>query len=447
MFKNTKQGILQHNIGKINKQILSLAIPSILANITVPLVGIVDTAIVGHISDAVSIGGIAIGTMLFDLLYWNFAFLREGTGGLTAQAFGRNDHEAQADYLTEGIFIAIVGAALIWLIQWFYVSLVLWFVPCSSGVADFARQYFYIRIWAAPVTLSNMAIKGWLIGMQNSVGAMICDLTINITNIVLSYILAYHSSLGVIGVAWGTLIAQYTGLMVGLIVITIKYRDIIGLINCRRACKMEKMRHIFSLNGNLMLRSMCMLIIYVGFTSIAAKYGDTELAISSIMMKMFLLFSYFVDGFAYAGEALTGKYIGAKDKDNLILSIKYLFAWSIGIGLLFTLIYALAGTDTISLLTSDQSVIDGSQPYIIWLILMPIVSCAAFMWDGIYIGATAGREIRNSTVWAAIGFVGIYLLLYKLYGIQALYLAYFTHLFVRFIYLTIVWKRTLERVQ
>ncbi len=439
MFKNTKHSVIEHNIAQINKNILSLAVPSILANITVPLVGIVDTAIVGHISDAVAIGGIAIGTMLFDLLYWNFAFLRSGTGGLTAQAYGRKDVEAQADLITQSITIAAVGAILIWMIQWFYVSLVLWLVPCSDGVADFARQYFYIRIWAAPATLSSMAIKGWLIGMQNTIGAMICDLTINVTNIVLSFVLSYYTRLGVMGVAWGTLAAQYIGLIAGLIIIVSKFTEVVRAIDIKRACKLDKMKSLFSLNGNLMLRSICMLVIYVGFTSIASKYGDAELAVSSIMMKMFLLFSYFIDGFAYAGEALTGKYIGSHEDDKLKQSIKYLFAWTIGIGFLFTVIYALAGTDTIALLTSDISVIEGSRPYIIWMILMPIVSCAAFMWDGIYIGATAGREIRNSTLWAANGFVVVYMLFFKQFGIQALYAAYFTHLLARFLYLQVAW--------
>ncbi len=430
----------------INRQILSLAVPSMLANITVPLVGIVDMAIVGHISDAVAIGGIAIGTMLFDLLYWNFAFLREGTGGLTAQAFGRKDVVAQGQLLTQGLFISIAGALVIWLIQWLYVSLVLLVVPCSAEVADFAARYFYIRIWAAPATLSAMAIKGWLIGMQNTVGAMICDLTINITNIVSSYILAYYSHFGVMGVAWGTLIAQYTGLIVGIGIIAFKYPEVVRQIDLKESLQIGKLKKLLVLNGNLVIRSVCMLVIYVGFTSIASKYGDNELAVSAIMMKMFMLFSYFVDGFAYAGEALTGKYIGSKDRHLLVASIKWLFVWATGVGVLFTFIYWLAGTDTIAILTSDTDVIEGSKPYIIWLILMPLVSCTAFMWDGIYIGATAGREIRNSMIWAAVSFVGVYAALFQLIGIHALYAAYFAHLMARFIYLTAIWNKFIIRL-
>ena len=410
MFNNTKN-ISSTQLHSLNKEIIFLSLPSILANITIPLVGLVDTAIVGHLSNAVAIGGIAIGTMLFDLLYWNFAFLREGTGGLTAQAYGRKDKQSQINLLTQGLIIAIIGAGLIWMIQWIYIKVVLAVVPCSQEVSDFAQQYFYIRIWAAPATLCGMTIRGWFIGMQDTVAAMACDLTVNITNIIVSYMLAYHTSAGVMGVAWGTLIAQYLGFIVGLSIITFKYNELIKLMQIKNACRWHNMKHIFSLNGNLLLRSICMLIIYVGFTSIAAGYGDKELAISTIMMKMFMLFSYFIDGFAYAGEAITGRCFGAKQWQELNLSIRLLFVWTIGIGLLVTIIYAIAGTGVIAILTSDTEVISGSQQYIIWLILMPLISCAAFMWDGIYIGATAGKAIRNSMIYAALSFLFTYFVL------------------------------------
>ncbi len=430
----------------LNRQIINLAFPSILANITVPLVGIVDTAIVGHISNAVAIGGIAIGTMLFDLLYWNFAFLRAGTGGLTAQAFGRQDTKRQGELLTQGIFIALCGALLIWLIQWLFVNGVLFLVPCSDDVAHFARTYFFIRIWAAPATLANMAIKGWLIGMQNTVGAMICDLSINITNIIVSYLLAFHTPLGVMGVAWGTLIAQYTGLLAGATIIVYKYKYVFEHINIKETLRWQKLRQLFVFNANLFVRSLCMMIVYVGFTSLAAKYGDNELALSSIMMKMFMLFSYFVDGFAYAGEALVGKYVGQKNYDKITLSVRYLFAWTIAIGLLFTGIYAFAGSDVVMIFTTDNQIAEGSKKYLIWLIAMPLVSCAAFMWDGIYIGATAGKSIRNSMIWAAASFVVCYLAFCSRFGMHALYFAYFAHLLARAVYLQIKWKPTYKTI-
>ena len=210
----------------MNKEILRLAIPSILANITIPLVGLVDTIIVGHISDAHAIGGIAIGTMLFDLLYWNFGFLRVGTSGMTAQAFGRGDREQCARLLTQSVGIAMLGAALIWVLQWLFVTAVLWVVPCSEQVSAFAREYFYIRVWAAPATLSLMALKGWFIGMQDTVTPMITDIVVNVVNMVVSYVLAVYTPMGALGVALGTVVAQFTGLSLAIILLLCKYRHV-----------------------------------------------------------------------------------------------------------------------------------------------------------------------------------------------------------------------------
>ena len=301
----------------LNSQILRLAIPSILANLTIPLVGLVDTAIVGHIANATAIGGIAIGTMLFDLLYWNFGFLRVGTSGMTAQAFGREDRVECARLLSQSVGIALIGAALIWLIQWLFVNIVLMLVPCSAEVATFAREYFFIRIWAAPATLSLMAFKGWFIGMQDTVSPMITDIVVNVVNMVVSYVLAIYTPMGALGVALGTVAAQFTGLIVALILLLAKYRHLWkGLSPLRLAMDGQGMRRLLSLNGNLFIRSLCFMVVYVGFTSLASKYGDVELAVSTIMMKLFMLFSYFVDGFAYAGEALVGKEFGCQEMES-----------------------------------------------------------------------------------------------------------------------------------
>ena len=299
------------DISDMNKQILRLAIPSILANITIPLVGLVDTAIVGHISDAHAIGGIAIGTMLFDLLYWNFGFLRVGTSGMTAQAYGRGDRVECARLLTHSVTIALLGAALIWLLQWLFVTAALAIIPCSTEVATFARQYFFIRVWAAPATLSLMAIKGWFIGMQDTVSPMITDMAVNIVNMAVSYVLAVYTPMGALGVALGTVVAQLTGLVLGIVIICWKYRAVWkGLSIWQLARDKQGIRSLITLNANLFVRSLCFMIVYVGFTSLSSMYGDTDLAVCSILMKLFMLVSYFVDGFAYAGEALVGKYIG-----------------------------------------------------------------------------------------------------------------------------------------
>ena len=482
----------------IHREILRLAVPSILANITIPLVGLVDTAIVGHISDASAIGGIAIGTMLFDLLYWNFGFLRVGTSGLTAQAYGREKthpgppHEGRGSEVGSLLFrslrVALIGALACIAIQWLFVKGVLALVPCSAEVAAFAERYFFVRIWAAPATLSLMALKGWFVGMQDTVSPMATDILVNVVNMLASYVLAVYTPLGGVGVAWGTLIAQYAGLTLALGILGKKYQLTPSLCwegwggSCgsrRGSCEGRGGSSLFRLNSQLFVRSLCFMVVYVGFTSLASKYGDTELAVSAILMKLFMLFSYFVDGFAYAGEALVGKQIGEMkvsaavvqggavsrphQEDSIYATfvaarqmspsaswvsrlrsvVVALFAWSLGVGAVFTLVYALWGNGCIGMMTDDAVVRAAAMPYMGWLIAMPIVSTLAFMWDGVYVGAAAGKEIMIAMIWAAVAFVAGYMATEPLWGVQALYVGYFAHLLARVIYLTAKWRRVI----
>ena len=436
----------------MNRQILRLAIPSILANITIPLVGVVDTIIVGHISDAHAIGGIAIGTMLFDLLYWNFGFLRVGTSGMTAQAYGRGDTQQCARLLTQSITIALIGAAIIWALQWLFVTAVLAIVPCSPQVSTFAREYFFIRIWAAPATLSLMAFKGWFIGMQDTVSPMAIDIVVNVVNMVVSYVLAVYTPMEALGVAYGTLIAQFTGLFLSLVILLWKYRHVWNGLSLWKLAKDKRgIGNLITLNANLFVRSLCFMIVYVGFTSLSSLYGDTDLAVCSILMKLFMLFSYFVDGFAYAGEALVGKYVGeqqahSQSASSLARVVRLLFIWSLGVGCLFTLIFALLASPIYRIMTSDLSVLSRLADFTPWLVAMPIISTLAFMWDGVFAGATAGKQIRNAMIYAAIGFVVGYVALFNWWGIQALFVGYFLHLLARVLYLTFAWSPLANRL-
>ena len=434
-----------------NREILRLAIPSILANITIPLVGIVDTAIVGHLSNAAAIGGIAIGTMLFDLLYWNFGFLRVGTSGLTAQAYGAGRSNECRKILMQSLTVAGMATLLVWAIQWLFVTAVLAVVPCSAEVASVARSYFFVRIWAAPATLSLMAFKGWFIGMQDTKSPMAVDILVNGVNMLASYVLAVYTPLGVVGVAWGTLIAQYSGLVLAGMILFVRYPGIpvFRYPEWIAAMKGPGVKQMMVLNGNLFIRSLCFMVVYVGFTSLASRYGDTELAVSSILMKLFMFFSYFVDGFAYAGEALVGKAFGRIQESGIRSQelndvVRSLFHWSIGVGVLFTILYAATGKANIALMTDDAEVLEASTRYIGWLIAMPIVSALAFMWDGVYVGATAGTQIRNAMIWAAVAFVVAYAVTYRTCGAQALYIAYFAHLAARVVYLTWEWKKIIS---
>ena len=294
--------------------------------------------------------------------------------------------------------------------------------------------------------------------MQDGTRAMVVDLVVNGVNMLASYLLAVHTPLGVAGVAYGTLIAQWTGLIVALAMIALCYAKHFRLLSLSETvfCLFSNNNRFFRLNADLFVRSLCFIIVYVGWTAISSSFGDVELAASALMMKLFMLFSFFVDGFAYAGEALVGKAIGAhlssthpltlSSSHPLTLSpvIRALFAWGIGVGLLFTLIYALFPDAIFRSMTTDQDVVAALHRYIGWLIAMPMVSMLAFMWDGIYAGATQGKAIRNAMLWAAFAFAATYYILsslspsppFTLSLVHALYAAYFAHLLARVIYLT-----------
>ena len=435
------------SVSAINRDILKLSIPSILANITVPLVGLADTAVAGRLGDGAALGAIAIGSMLFDLLYWNFAFLRIGTGGVTAQAYGRGSNHDAMKSLVQGLGTAVLGSLLILAIQWIFARGAFALLKCSPHVEEFARQYFFIRVWAAPATLCLFVFRGWFIGMQDSLSPMAVDVTINLTNIGFSIWLGHYTPLGFAGIAWGTLIAQYCGLALALVLFFARYRHMMCHINLEESLDRNDLRKFFGMNGNLVIRSLCFMGIYCGYTSLAATFGDTDLAVSGIIMKLFMLYSYFTDGFAYAGEALTGRFIGAKDHDNLKRSIVMVFVWTSAIGVVSMFVYWLFGPMMLRILTSDADVLSEAGAHLVWMVLMPIFSCYAFLWDGIYIGATASRQMRNAMIWACAAFFALYFALVGTLGFDALWWAYFAHLTVRSVYLSAIWPKTWKKIK
>lgn len=434
----------------LDREILRLALPSILANITVPLVGMVDLAVAGHLGSlgeaATLIGGVSVGTMLFDLLYWNFGFLRVGTGGLTAQAFGWEDWQGTRVILFRGVVLALLIAALILVLQWPFVHLALYVTHGSDAVRELALRYFFIRIWAAPATLSLMSIKGWFIGMQDTVSSMATDLVVNVVNIVASVILGRW--IGFAGIAWGTVIAQFTGLAFAGVLIARRMPP--GKGGIRQAVSGADLGAFLTMNGNLFVRSLCMVAIYVGFTMISARYGDLVLAVGAILMKLLLLFSFFTDGFAYAAEALVGKFIGRRDIPAVKMTVRHVFVWSMGVGMFFVLVYLFGSDPAFRVLTSDAQVVQAARPFYFWLLLMPPIGCAAFTWDGVFVGATASRSLRNSLVWALLAFFGLWFFGYAVRGgsllpeeaLHFLLAAYFAHLLVRTLYLSYRYYRS-----
>ncbi len=419
---------------KLNREILRLAVPSILANITVPLVGMADIAVAGHLpaaSGAALIGGLTIGTMLFELLYWNFGFLRTGTGGLTAQAYGRGDNTG--GILRRALRIALVSGAGLIALQWAVVWLAFLVVDCSPEVQALATRYFHICIWAAPAVLSLFAFKGWFIGMQDSVRPMTADLLVNGVNIALSVGLGFGTPLGFAGVAWATVISHWTGFLYCCLALRRRYRSQLS------DAKPAPAKDFFALNRDLFLRSLGMVAIYIGFTVLSARFGDLMLAVSAILMKLLMLFSYFIDGFAYAGEALSGRFIGARDASGLRSAVRNVFLWSGGVVMLFLLVSGVAGVPLLRLMTSDAAVVQAGRAFLPWLLLMPLFGCPAFTWDGIFTGATAGRDLRDSVLLSVICFFGLWWActtfmgdgLTPVFAIHLLMAAYFLHLVVR----------------
>ncbi|MBR3406382.1 MAG: MATE family efflux transporter [Bacteroidales bacterium] len=453
---------------KLHREILRLAIPSILANITVPLVGMVDMAVAGHLpgtSSAALIGGITVGAMLFDLLYWNFGFLRVGTGGLTAQAYGRGDDTG--GILRRALRIALISGVALLVLQWVVVQLAFLVVDCSPEVRELATRYFYIRIWAAPATLSLFAFKGWFIGLQDSVRPMTADLLVNGLNILLSVVLAFGPgplpALGFPGIALGTVIAQWAGFTYCALAARHRYHfqafslKRSGPTNYTMSSRqndpeenmeltdskaISKNGRFFTLNRDLFLRSLGMIAVYIGFTVISARYGDVMLAVSAILMKLLMFFSYFSDGFAYAGEALTGRFVGERSVEGVKSTIRGTFLWGMGVAALFMLVYGVGGMPMMHLMTRDVSVLEASRAFLPWLLLMPLIGCPAFIWDGIFIGATASKDLRNSTLLCAVGFFAVWFIGQAFIGspesaIHLLMAAYFAHLAIRALYLTL----------
>ena len=447
---------------QINKDILKLAGPSILANITVPFVGMVDIAVAGHLTSSLSnatlIGGISIGTMLFDLLYWNFGFLRVGTGGMTAQAYGRKEPSECARILFRGLSLSLIIAAIILAIQWPFTKLAFLIVDSSEEVKALALQYFFIRIWAAPATLSLFSFKGWFIGMQDTVSSMATDLIVNVVNIVSSIVLSLglpflgFKGFGFAGIALGTVVAQYSGLAFATLRAVLKYGSVFRGVSISSALQGAHLRKFIVISRDLFIRSICLVIIYVGFTTISARFGDLLLATGSIMMKLLMLFSYFTDGFAYAGEALTGKYIGMRDRTMVKETLKWTFIWSMGLGMFFVLIYIFGGTPIVRIMTSDPEVVESCKRFFVWLLPMPMIGVMAFTWDGIYVGATAAKTLRDSTIAAVIAFFVTWMICISVHGaydltaMHLLMLAYFAHLAARSLWMQLHYRKAiLER--
>ena len=426
----------------MNRRILNIALPSIVSNITVPLLGLVDMAISGHMGDAVYIGAVAVGSMIFNVIYWLFGFLRMGTSGMTSQALGRRDLDGVVMLLTRSMGVALLIGLTIVVFQYPIGRLALMLTGATADISSEAWIYFCICVWGAPAMLCLYGLTGWYIGMQNTRLPMFISILQNVVNIVASFTFVYVMGMKVEGVALGTLVAQYAGLFVSLSLWTYTYGSrLFGRICWRDVFERSELSRFFTVNRDIFLRTLFMVAVNFYFLSAGASQGAVVLAINTLLMQLFTLFSYVMDGFAYAGEALCGRLYGAGNSEGFARMVRRLFMWGLGLSVVYTLVYALGGRPFLMLLTDNASVIDASASYVPWAVFIPLCGMAAFIWDGVFIGITATRGMLLSSAIASVTFFVVYLVLRPMLHNHALWMAFLTYLAMRGVVQTVLYNK------
>lgn len=425
----------------MRKQILRLAVPNILSNISVPLLGIVDLALMGHLGSEVHINAIAIGGVIFSFIYMSFGFLRMGTTGFTAQAFGQKNEKESILIFSRSLLLAFSIAIMLLLFQELIISLGLQLLQSSTEVSFYAQQYYGIRIFAAPATLGLYAITGWFIGRQDTKTPLFLALLINFSNLGFSLLFIKVFGMKSDGVAWGTLLAQYLGFAGGLLIILARHRALFYLWRLKEMLYKSALKAYFHVNQDIFIRTLLLISSLSFFTAASARISDNILAVNTLLFQFFLFFSYFIDGFANAAEALVGKYIGIGKKKEIRTVVNQLLRWGFFISIPFSLLFFLFGESLMYVLTDIPHLIAQAKPYFIWVSLIPILSFAAFIYDGIYVGATQAKAMRNSMFIAS---VLVYLPLYYLLRIpfenHGLWIAFIAFLAARGL-LLFIWTK------
>ncbi len=450
-FINTLFGIAPHiflSLPKksVNRRILRLAIPNIVSNVTIPLLGLVDLALMGHLDSEVFIGAVSLGTVIFNFIYWGFSFLRMGTSGFTAQAYGERNTPESFHILSRAILISTLTGLLILVLQFPIEWLSFHLINGSEEVESLAREYFRIRIWAAPATLGLYVLNGWFLGMQNAKYPMITAIAANVFNIVLSFIFVKSFHLNAAGVALGTVIAQYLGIVVGLFLFFKSYKPLISHWNWQAVIDAKALKNFFQVNSDIFVRTFCVIFVFTFFTSKSASINDHILAVNSILIQFLLFFAFFIDGFAYAGEALSGRYKGEQNRVLFLTVTRLLFYWGGLLAFSFSLIYLFANELILGLLTNQADLIETALDFRFWIVLTPIISFASFIWDGIYIGATASREMRNSMLGATLlVFLPSYFLLQPTWDTHALWLSMMFFMLSRGVFQSFLFPRVIQK--
>lgn len=427
----------------MNKKILYLAIPNIISNLSVPLLTSVDTALMGRMETEIYIGAIALGGLIFNFVYWSFGFLRMGSTGLTAQAFGEKNDAKLMQILGRALVFGFVSGLILLVFQSPLMDFGFYLLDGSQEVESLAKEYFSIRIWAAPATLCLYGLMGWFFGMQNSVVPMVLTILINIVNIIANVIFINYFGMKADGVALGTVIAQYTGFIVALIIFYKRHGRLLQYFKRKAIFEIQAFKQFLSLNRDIFIRTFLLVFSFAFFENQSAAQGDLTLAVNSILLQFVSWISYGIDGFAYASESLVGRYAGAKDKSNLRKAINLSFIWAYGLAIIYSLIFYVFDVELLQLFTNQQNVIAAAQNYMIWIVFFPIIATSGYIWDGIFIGLTASKAMRNTMILAfAFFMILFYSTDYQLATMTNfwLWLTFSLFIFIRGIIQTIYYK-------
>ena len=367
----------------------------VLSNISVPLLGMVDTGVVGHLESDHYLGAVAVGATIFGFLYWGVNFLRMGTTGIAAQLYGADDNEGLRTVLGQALIVGILISGLLLAVQAPLGALAIHLVGPNPEVASYAAQYFAIRIWSAPATLANFALIGWFLGLQNARVPLIVVLVINSTNIVLDLVFVLGLGMKVDGVALASVIAEFCGLAVGLIFVRNELARRHGNWSAATLTSVREYARFFEVNSALFVRTLALVFTFTFFTAQGARQSDLILAANAVLMTLHNLLSFGLDGLAHAAEALVGKAYGARDGDALKRSVSLTLKWSLLIAGGYSLLFLVVGPQLVSLLTDLPDVKVAANVYLPWLIVSPMISVWSYLYDGVYVGVTRSRAMRD----------------------------------------------------
>lgn len=413
----------------MNREILRLAIPNILSNISVPLLSTVDTALMGHQS-SLHLAAVGIAAMIFNLIYWNFGFLRMGTTGMSAQAYGEKDNNKLTNTLARALILSLGISFLLLLFQEPIIRFVSYTMSVDQSYYPMVREYFDIRILAAPATLGLYVLNGWFFGVQNAIIPLILTLFINVINIVISYYFVNILGYGIEGVAYGTLIAQYSGILLALVLLY-RYKERFTTLKARTIFNREKFLKFLNINKDIFIRTVALTFAFAFFYAQSAAEGEMALAITVILLQFLSWISFGVDGFAYAAESLVGKYYGAKNWIKFDQAIRYSFYWGFGLASFYAIIYYFGGEKLLGIYTDKVDLIEAAKPYLIWTTIMGFAGIAAFVWDGVFIGIMASRAMRDSVILSLLIFIATFYFVKQYHSLHLYWFSFVLFLFMR----------------